>query len=334
MGTMERVVITGGTGFIGLALSHYLRQRGTEVTVLARHHSPAAAELGCRCVVGDIRDGGCLQRSFAGHDTVFHIAALAGIWGRWEDYAGVNVQGTRNVLAACRHNGISRLVYTSTPSVVFAGRHIEGGDETMAYARHPLCAYAATKIMAEKEVLAANGDVLRTIAIRPHLVYGPGDNHLVPRLLERARAGRLRMVGRGRNRVDMTYIENAVQAHVLAAEHLAAGGQGCGHPFFIGDGVPVLLWDWVNTLLARNGLKTVSRRVPYPVAVGMGGMLEWVYMVLRLRGEPAMTRFLAGQLGLSHWFSHARAKELLGYRPRVTGEEGFEHLVSWCSVSG
>ena len=259
---------------------------------------------------------------------MFHVAAKAGVWGPRTEYFAINLHGTENVLAACRKAGVERLVYTSTPSVVFDRQRLEGADERTPYARRPLCAYAASKIAAERAVLQADSARLRTIAIRPHLVWGPGDHHLIPRLLDRGRTGALKVVGDGTNRVDITYIDNAVQAHLRAAENLAASASGAGQAFFIGQEEPVNLWSWINTLFARVDIPPVRQRVPFALAWCVGLALETVHAALRLEREPRMTRFVAHQLARSHWFNHRKAENLLGYRPAITTAEGVERLVA------
>lgn len=326
---MKKVVVTGGGGFIGKALVRKLIERGVEITVIGRNRYPDLAAMGVRCLQGDVREASFLNQAVAGCDTVFHVAAKAGIWGAAQEYYSINVMGTQNVIAACRKQGVPHLVYTSTPSVVFDRKNLEGVDETAPYATKPLCHYAASKIKAEQAVLQAQSNDLHTIALRPHLVWGPGDRHLVPRLLERGRAGALSIVGSGANRVDIAYIDNVVHAHILAAENLHTTTTGAGQAFFIGQEEPVLLWQWINALFVKMEIPQVARRVPFAVAYALGGALEGVYSALRLRQEPKMTRFLASQLAHSHWFSHERAKEVLGYRQQVTTEQGVDRLVDW-----
>jgi|SRR5665647_1059057 len=326
---MEKVLVTGGGGFIGKALVRELVRRGVGVAVVGRNHYPELAALGVQCCQGDIRDLAFLERALAGRDTVFHVAAKAGIWGPKEAYYSINVTGTANVIAACRKKGVHHLVYTSTPSVVFDRNSLEGVDETTPYAIKPLCHYAASKIQAEKDVLQAQSSSLHTIAIRPHLVWGPGDQHLVPRLLERGKNGTLKIIGSGANRVDITYIDNVVHAHILAAENLRTSGSGAGQAFFIGQDEPVNLWQWINGLFARMGIPTVSRKVPFIGAYCAGLGLEVIHALLRAPGEPKMTRFVANQLAKSHWFSHEKAKKILGYRQLVSTEHGMEMLIDW-----
>ncbi|MDH3349731.1 MAG: NAD-dependent epimerase/dehydratase family protein [Desulfobulbaceae bacterium] len=324
---MRKALVTGGGGFIGLAVVRKLAELGVKTTVVGRHEYPAATALGARCVVGDIREASFLQKVFADHDTVFHVAAKAGIWGSYDSYHSINVQGTENVLTACRENRVKALVYTSTPSVVFNGCDLQGVDETTPYGQKLLCHYAATKIEAEKLVLAADGSLTRTAAIRPHLVWGPGDTNLIPRLLDRGREGSLRIVGSGENKVDIAYIDNVVHAHILAADNLLSSASAGGQSFFISQGEPVPLWGWINDLYGRLDIPPVTKQVSFPAAYVIGYLMEKVYGLLGREDEPKMTRFLAEQLAKSHWFSQDKAKQLLGYEPLVSIEAGLEALV-------
>ncbi|MDW7772339.1 MAG: NAD-dependent epimerase/dehydratase family protein [Desulfobulbaceae bacterium] len=326
---MQRALVTGGGGFVGLAIVRELAAMGVETSVAGRNHYPEVERLGAKCLVGDIRNRDFMLQAAAGKDTVFHAAAKAGIWGDRESYYSVNVTGTENVIEACRRERVRHLVHTSTPSVVFNGRDIEGGNETMPYSENPLCHYAATKILAEKMILAANSEKLKTTAIRPHLVWGPGDTQIIPRLLQRGKKGDLKIVGSGENRVDITYVDNVARGHVLAAENLENSAGAAGEAFFISQGEPVVLWQWINTLFTRLGIAPVEKRVALPAAYRVGWLLEKIYMVLRLQNEPKMTRFLAEQLAMSHWFCIDKAKSRLGYTPIISLESGIDRLLAW-----
>lgn len=331
-----KVLVTGGAGFLGQALCRALQAQGHEVTSFQRSHSPALEAMGVRQVRGDLADARAVHAALAGQDAVFHNAAKAGAWGSHESYFAANVTGTRNVLAAMRAHGIGRLVYTSTPSVTHSGRSaVEGGNEqNTPYGEHFKAPYPATKLIAEKEVLAANDASLATVALRPRLIWGPGDTQLLPRLVERAKAGRLRFVAGGHNRMDTTYIDNAVQAHLDAFAALAPGAACAGRAYFISNGEPREVRRIVNDLLAAAGQPPVDKTIPYGVAYAAGAVLELAWRTLRLSGEPPMTRFVAEQLSTPHWYDISAAARDFGYVPRVAMDEGLARLAAWWTTRG
>ena len=320
------ILVTGGGGFLGSAIVRMLRGRGAAVRSLARNHYPELNELGVAQYRGDVADPEAVGRATAGCSAVFHVAARAGLWGRYADYYRANVVGTQTVIAACRQNGVRRLIYTSSPSVVFTGEDLEGADESIPYAPRYDAAYPATKAIAEKLVLASNDASLGTVSLRPHLIWGPGDNNILPRIFARARAGRLFRIGNRNPLIDLTYIDNAAHAHVLAGDRLAPGSTIAGKAYFVAQGQPVPLWDMVNRFLSVAGLPPVSRSVPLALAVILGGAFEAVYTVFRLPGEPRMTRFLARELSTAHWYNLDAARRDLGYAPIVGIEEGLLRL--------
>lgn len=321
-----RVLVTGGGGFLGSALVRQLVARGDRVRSLARGHYPELARIGVETIQGDICDPHAVADALDGCDVVFHTAAKAGIWGSWQEYFRTNVEGTRNLLSICRRLGVRRFVFTSSPSVVFHGGDAAGIDESTPYARRFLAHYPATKARAEQEVLAANDSSLATVALRPHLIWGPGDNHLIPRILNRAKQGRLRQIGHGRNEVDAVYIDNAVDAHLLAADRLWPGATIAGKAYFIGNGEPIRLWWFINQVLAAAGLPPVRRSVSSTWAYLGGMVFETVYRILGRHDEPPMTRFVARQLSCSHWYDLTAARTELGYSPRVSVAEGLSRL--------
>lgn len=321
-----RALVTGGAGFLGSGICRALLAQGHEVVALQRSAAPALQKLGAEVRQGDLGDAAIVAAAADGCDVVFHVAAKAGHWGARDDYFRANVTGTRNVLASCQRHGIARLVYTSTPSVVHEGGDLEGVDERMPYARRFLAHYPATKAIAEREVLAANGPALATVALRPHLIWGPGDNHLLPRIVERARAGRLRFIGKPGKRIDTTYIDNAVAAHLLAAATLEPGAPQAGQAYFISNGEPLATEDMINRLLDCADLPPVHARIPFGLAYAVGAVLELVYGMLRLNGEPVLTRFVADHLATAHWYDISAAGRDFGYRPQVSMEQGFEAL--------
>lgn len=324
-----RAVVTGGGGFLGAALVRLLLERGDRVVVLARGRYPALTALGAESVSWDLsRDQAGLDRVLQGADVVFHTAARPGVWGPAAEYRAINVDGTARVIAACKAAGVPRLVYTGSPSCTFDGGDAEGLREAdCPYPDRFEAVYPATKAEAERLVLAANGPDLATTSLRPHLIYGPGDPHLLPRLLDRARKGRLARVGTGRNRVGLTYVDNAAAAHVLAADALARGANA-GRAYFITDPEPVFLWEWIDRFLEAVGAPKVHRRVPLGVARAAGAVLETAWRVFGLSGEPPMTRFVASQLATSHWYDLTGATQDCGYAPPVPADEAFARTVA------
>jgi nucleoside-diphosphate-sugar epimerase len=321
-----RALVTGGGGFLGGAIVRRLLARGNEVRSFARGDYPALQALGVDVRRGDLADAAAVARAVEGCDVVFHVAAKAGIWGRYEDYHRINVIGTQNVLTACRRCGVRGLVYTSSPSVVFDGRDMEGVDESAPYSDHFDAHYPQTKALAEQLMLKANGADLATVALRPHLIWGPGDNHLGPRILARARAGKLRRIGRQNKRVDSLYIDNAADAHLLAAERLRPGAAVAGRAYFITQGEPLPLWDLINRILAAADLPPVTRPVPAWAAFSVGWVLEHGYRLLGWHDEPPLTRFLARELSAAHWFNIDAARRDLNYHPAVSIDEGMDRL--------
>ena len=324
-------LVTGGGGFLGEAVVRQLLARGDTVRSFSRRHYPA---LGVEQIQGDIADAAAVDRAVAGCDVVFHIAAKAGVWGSAKEYHRINVVGTENVIATCRTHGVQKLVFTSSPSVVTTGHDIAGGDESLPYPRRYLAHYPRTKAAAERLVLNANGPDLATVSLRPHLIWGPGDNHLIPRLIERAQAGKFRQIGDGSNQVDVTYIDNAAAAHLLAADRLGPASRVAGKAYFISQGEPVPVWTFINRVLGLAGLPPVTRRVPLTVAYAAGAVLEGVYRLLGRTDEPRMTRFLAVQLGTSHWFDISAARRDLGYEPLISTELGLAKLKAWLASGG
>jgi len=310
-----RILVTGGGGFLGQEIINQLLARGETVRSFGRTPQPALAARGVEIFQGDLGDLGAVTNAATGCDAIIHTAAKAGVWGSWDSYYQPNVLGTQNVLSAMRQHNIVRLVYTSTPSVVFDGKSHAGADESMPIGRDFPCHYACTKAIAELKVLTAHDEIkLRVIALRPHLIWGVGDPHLVPRIL--ARAHRLRIIGEGTNRVDLTHVRHAAQAHLRALDALAKPGHpAAGRAFFISDGAPVVLWDWINALLRQLARPPVSRRISARNAYIAGAVLEAVWRILPLSGEPPVTRFVATELSKDHWYSIAAARRDLGYVP-------------------
>lgn len=329
-----RALVTGGGGFLGLAIVRALRARGDTVRSLSRQEHPALRELGAEHVRGDVAVSAEVSAAAKGCDIVFHVAAKAGLAGPYEEYHRANVVGTENVLAACRAHGIQRLVHTSSPSVVFNGRDMEGVDESVPYPTHFEAHYPRTKALAEQLVLQANSPTLATVALRPHLIWGPGDNHLLPRLVARAKSGQLRRIGSQRNLVDTVFIENAADSHLLAADALAPGAACAGKAYFISNGEPIELWDMVNQMLAAAGLPPVTRTVPSGLAMLLATCFEAAHKLTGNVNEPRLTRFVVREMTTAHWFDISAAKRDFGYVPRVTTEEGLRRLAAHLKQGG
>ena len=369
----DPVFLTGASGFIGGELTERLLATGRRVRVLARRPLPSLEKLGAEIVRGDLHDPEALRRGCTGIGTVFHVAGRVGVWGPDADFFRVNVGGTRNVIAACRTAGVPRLVYTSSPSVVYTGGNLSGVDESAPLCTAAPCAYPTSKAAAERLVTAAHSPELAAISLRPHLVWGPGDRNVVPRVLALAKKRRLRILGSGRNLVDCTHITNVVDAHLLAEQalvkcHLMDGASrgsvpaeshvirdipsgkpkdNChligdngsradagGRAYFITNGEPVVLWDWINKLLRGVGMPEITKHVPLRAAYCVGGLLEALWTLLPLAGEPPMTRFVAKELATDHWFDISAAQRDLGYAPRVTMAAGTAELIAHLKREG
>jgi nucleoside-diphosphate-sugar epimerase len=331
-------LVTGGGGFLGRYIVEQLLARGEAVTVFARGAYPELEALGARIVRGDLQDADAVKRACARMDVVFHVAARAGMWGPWDDFYGVNVTGTQNVIAACHANGVPKLINTSSPSVIFDGAPHEGVDESYPYPTRYESPYPHTKAIAEQDVIAAHGPDLLTVSLRPHLIIGPRDNHLLPGLLARAKTGLLPQVGDGTNKVDLTDVEDAARAHLLAADALVTGSPlngppGHGHVYFISQGEPVNLWTWIRTLLRALDLPEPRVRLSLKTARVAGAVLEKFHTVLRRPGDPRLTRFIASELAQSHYYDISAARRDFGYVPQYTMAEVTARVVAWVRES-
>ena len=318
-----RALVTGANGFLGSYLVRHLLQHNYEVTAMTRRRDEGLANLDVEMAHGDVRDFDSVLSACTGQDIVFHTAGISGIWGPWKRYYTTNTVGTRNVVDACVQSSVRRLIYTSSPSVTFNGQHQTNIDESAPYPKRWLCHYPHSKALAEQNVLNANDEFdLLTCALRPHLNWGPGDRHLIPRLIDRARKKQLRRVGDGANLIDTIYVENAAEAHVQAAEALTDDSPLCGKAYFISQDDPVNCWEWINEILQMAGVPRVRQSISFRSAYRLGYALESYHELMNKDSEPRMTRFLAAQLAKNHYFDISRAKRDFGYSPRIGNAAG------------
>ncbi len=321
-------MVTGCGGFLGSEIVRQLLDRGDQVTGISRQEYPDLVSRGMHHCRGDLRDPEFVSCSIRECDSVVHTAAVAGVWGPWEHFYSINKIATDHVLTACQTNQVSQCVFTSSPSVTFDGEHQRGVDETAPYANHWMCHYPHTKAMAEQAVLNANAPgSLATLALRPHLIWGDDDPHILPRMLDRARSGRLRIVGDGENVVDTVHVVNAAAAHLDAIDALASKPEICGgQAYFIAQDEPVKCWDWIQQICELGSAPPPTKRISYRAAYRIGALLEAGYRLTGRKAEPPMTRFVAAQLARDHYFSIESAKEKLGFRVRLSMDQGLERL--------
>jgi nucleoside-diphosphate-sugar epimerase len=331
-------LVTGAGGFVGGAVARALRARGNEVLGFSRAAHPELSALGVDQQQGDVADSSAVMDAVRGVDVVFHTAAKVAASGRYADFHATNVRGTDNVVAACRECGVAALVYTSTPSVTFGLADLEGVDESIGYSDHYDADYSRTKAEAERLLLAAASDDLRTVALRPHLVWGPGDTSLLPRVVQRGRSGVLRRIDGPTKRTDVAYIDDAVQAHLLAAERLLAGGEAAarvsGNAYFISSGEPVEIWEFIDRLLAAAGVAAVEKRVSLRAALAAGWVFEKTHALTGALGEPRLSRWIVRELTTARWFDISAARRDLGYEPRVSLDDGMRRLAAWIEEQG
>lgn len=330
-----KILVTGGGGFLGRRIVELLLERGDDVTFLARGHYPEVEALGARGLQVDLQDAAKVAEAVHGMDAIIHVAAKAGFWGDFEEYRGINVEGTRNLLDAAERHDVPKFVYTSTPSVIGYAHDSENAGQDTPYAEEHWSPYPETKAMAEQMVLAANSPHIATVSLRPHLIFGPRDNNLMPRVVDRAKSGRLPIIGDGTNKVDMTYVDNAAWAHLDALDALTGhDAPHAGKAYFISNDAPVVLWDWLNDFFGALDIPPVTRKVSLRTATVLGNVMEFAWKTLPLKGEPRMTKFLAAGLAQTHWYDMEPAKRDFGYSIRVPMEEGTARTVAWFKEAG
>jgi nucleoside-diphosphate-sugar epimerase len=324
-----KILITGAGGFLGYYIAKELvKNPNYEIISFSRNSYEKLQKLNIKERLGDLRNYDDVEKALTGVNWVIHTASLVGMWGKYEDFYQTNVLGTQNIIKASIKNNVSKIVYTSTPSVVFGSESLQGVDESTPYPNKYLSFYAQTKSIAEQLILKNNSNYISTVALRPHLIFGPGDQNLIPRVIEAQRKNKLKIIGDGENLVDVTYVENAALAHVLAAEQLNSSSKIAGKAYFVGQG-PVKLWDFTNDILVRSGLPKVSKTISFKKAYLIGQIIELILKTFRIYNiHPPMTRFIALQLAKSHYYNHHNLEQDLAFKPRFTIKEGLDKLFS------
>lgn len=322
-----KILVTGAGGFLGYYIARDLQKVGHEVFNFSRSHHPDLDELGIITREGNLNNPSSIDKALEGIEAVFHVAGKVAMWGKWDDFYQTNTIGTKNLVLSCKAKGITKFIYTSTPSVVFGHDDILNGDESMDYPEDYLSLYAKSKMLAEKYVLSSSSEEFQTCALRPHLIFGPRDKNIIPRLVEAAKNGKLKRVGNGENLVDVIYVENAAKAHVQAFEKLDKNSKVNGSAYFIAQERPVKLWDFIDKVLVINGQSSITKNISVSTAYRIGCLVEFFLRIFRVWNiHPPMTRFVALQLGKSHYFSHRKAEKDFGYSPAITIEEAIKRI--------
>jgi nucleoside-diphosphate-sugar epimerase len=324
-----KILVTGAGGFLGLGIAKALIKEGHKVFNFSRNDHKALKELNIETIKGNLKISADIEKAVIGMDAVFHVASMVGVWGDSDDFFTTNVLGTKNLIDACLKNNIKKIVYTSSPSVVFGNESLENADESQPYPNDDdyLCDYAKTKAQAEQLIIKANCSTLSTVSLRPHLIFGPGDTNLFPRILNKARKGKLKKVGNGENIVDVIYIDNAVDAHIQAFNQLEFGSNLCGQTYFIGQELPVNLWNFIGDILTEGNIAPIKSRISAKAAFNIGATLEKIYSFFGIKSEPPMTRFVAMQLSKSHYFNHKKAIDHFGYHPKINTKEAISRTM-------
>ncbi len=333
----NKSLVTGGCGFVGWNLVDALIARGDEVTVAditEKAHRPDV-----KYVKVDITDPEAISAAIEGMDTVFHNASMVHTAVNMVDLVWkVNLGGTQNVIKACQEHGVKKLVYVSSGSVVYEGNDIENGTEDLPYSSVSQAPYADSKIQAEKEALAADGvKGVRVCAIRPHVIFGPGDGRFLPALLKKAYSGQLKFgVGRRNRFSDYTYISNLTDALLLADEGLEEGGKAGGEAYFVTNGEPMPFFDFIDMVLVRLGKPKVKWMVPGKIAYAVAAIAEGIDTLKggSLNSEDGFTRFSVRYMCSHHYFSIEKAKRDLGYEPKVNLVEGLDKTMVWLRENG
>ena len=323
-----KVLVTGtGSLLLGGIASELLR-RGDEVVCLQRRPAAFIGHQNAREVLADVCDEEAVALAAEGCDAIIHGAARVGVVGSQKEFFDTNVRGTENIIHAAAQHNISRLVFVSTPSVAHTGSSLIGASAGDAEIGRSRSYYAESKAIAERTVLNARNEQLAVVAIRPHLVWGPGDTQLVGRIVERAASGRLAVIGTGNALVDSTYIDNAISAHIAALDALHVGSACDGNAYVVSNGEPRTVNELMRSMCESAGVLFEPRHLSLALGIRLGSVIERFWPLMR-SSEPPITRFVAEQLGTAHWFDQRSVQQDLQWAPTVTIDEGFERLTQW-----
>ncbi len=322
------VLVTGATGFVGSALAARLVTEGASVRGLTRHPDAAPAIPGVHWVRGDLEDPGSLREATRGIDAVFHAGGMVGHFGHRPAYLRANVQGTKDLLAACREHQVRALIHTSTPSVIADGSDHFGVDESHPYSTRFASPYPESKALSEQLVLAAHRDDFRTIVVRPHMIWGPGRSQWVQGMVRRAARNALWQIGPGGNRIGMTFLDDCISAHLAAWQALTRDASVGGVPYFVHGGEPVVFWDWVAELSRACGLSPIRGQVPVGAAMALAHACDAAVVISRGRVHLPISAYLIAELTTEHYSDITRARTRLGYEPRVTMAEGLARIAA------
>lgn len=326
---MAKILVTGGSGFVGQALAISLAEQGHQVIAVSRKPNQKLLQHGIELVSCDLSKKDEIDSiSLAGVETIFHTAAYVKMWGKYQDFYKTNFLGTKFLLEKAKVAGVKKFIYTSSPSVIADGTDLKGINEAYSYPKKYKAYYPQTKSLAERFVLANNSKDFKTLSLRPHLIWGPGDTNLIPTIIAKAKSGKLKIIGTGNNKVDICYIEDCVSAHLCAYQALDNNPKASGKAYFVSQGEPVLLWDWINQVLELNNLPKVTTKIPFKLAYALATILELVARVIPNSPEPLLTRFLVSEMATDHYFDLTRAKELLGFEPKYSVKSGMEKTFS------
>lgn len=322
-----KLLVTGGTGFLGTHLAHRLQEMGHEVTAIGRNRAKgeALAKRGIRFLAADLADEGAIKAACQGQEAVFHTGALSSPWGAPAAFHAANVLGTRHIVDGCLQHGVSRLIHVSTPSIYNSYQDHLGVREDAPLPPRPVNEYARTKLLAEAEVQRGFAAGLPVVTLRPRAIFGPGDQAILPRLIQVAKRGRMPLINGGRALIDLSYVENVVDALLLG---LTAPERCLGRAYNITNGEPMELRVLLTTLFERLGMQVKLIELPWGLAWGIASTLEAVYRLLPGQPEPPLTRFAIGSIGLSQTLDISAARLELGYTPRINVMEGIEQFAA------